>query len=131
MICFLISISLYKGHVSIYCFKKNKKYGSSSKWLVSWFLHLFVKVVCQSTVFKVFKKKKWFFLYLLFFINLLHKNKRKWNFPISLHSKYYKEGATIITQFLTILFLLFYLLKRIKKWMKNNNNDDEKTSKMK
>jgi hypothetical protein len=84
---------------------KKKKGGLSSKWLVSWFLHLSVKVVCQSTVFKTKKKKKQrFFLYLLFFINLLHKAKRKWNFPISLHSKYYKEGVTVITQFLTILF---------------------------
>ena len=84
--------------------KKKQKIRSSSKWLVSWFLHLSVKVVCQSTVFKVFKtkkkknkKKQKFFLYLLFFIHLLHKAKRKWNFLISLHSKYYKEGATVIT----------------------------------
>jgi uncharacterized membrane protein SirB2 len=91
---------------------KNKKSGWSSKWLVSWFLHLSVKVVCQSTVFKVSKKKKrkkkkrkqMFFLYLLFFINLLHKAKRKWNFLISSRRKYYKERATVITQFLTILF---------------------------
>jgi hypothetical protein len=37
--------------------KKNnskKKNGSSSKWLVSWFQHLSVKVICQSPVFKVF-----------------------------------------------------------------------------
>jgi len=37
---------------------KNKKSGSSSKWLVSWFLHISVKVVCQFTVFEVFKTKK-------------------------------------------------------------------------
>jgi hypothetical protein len=40
--------------------KKNnskKKKRSSSKWLVSWFQHLSVKVICQSPVFKVFKKK--------------------------------------------------------------------------
>ena len=38
--------------------QKNKKGESSSKWLVSWFLHLSVKVVCQSTVFKTKKKKE-------------------------------------------------------------------------
>jgi hypothetical protein len=42
-----------------------------------------------------------FFFYLLFFINLLHKAKEKWNFSISLYCKYYKEGATVITNFWT------------------------------
>ena len=103
--------------------KKTKKFfWSSSKWLVSWFLHFPVKVIFQSTVFKTKKKKEKFFLYLLFFINLLHKAKGKWNFPISLHSKYYKQGETVITQFFTLLFLLllFYLLKMMKK------NDEKK-----
>jgi len=77
-------------------FKKKK--GSSLKWLV-----LSVKVMYQSTIFKVFFFLKKFFLYLLSFINLLHKAKRKWYFLISLHSKYYKEGATVITEF----FLIF------------------------
>jgi hypothetical protein len=48
MTCFLISTSLCKGRVSIYCFQSFQK-----------------------------KKEKIFFLYLLFFINLLHKAKRK------------------------------------------------------
>jgi hypothetical protein len=78
MTCFLISTSLCKGCVSIYCFQGFQGWKK--------------------------KKKQRFFLYLLFFINLLHKAIRKWNFPISLHSKYHKEGATVITQFLTILF---------------------------
>jgi hypothetical protein len=34
--------------------QQQKKNGSSSKWLVSWFQHLSVKVICQSPVFKVF-----------------------------------------------------------------------------
>jgi len=37
---------------------KTKKNGSSFEWFVSWFQHLSVKVICQSPVFKVFKKKK-------------------------------------------------------------------------
>jgi hypothetical protein len=49
MICFLISTSLCKSHMSISCFQS-------------------------------FQKKKRFCLYLLFFINLLHKAKEKWKF---------------------------------------------------
>jgi len=64
-----------------------------------------------------------FFLYLLFFINLLHKAKRKWNFPISWHSKYYKEGATVITQFLTIFILIFIIILFTEK---DKNDDDDK-----
>jgi len=81
MTCFLISTSLGKSLVSICCFQSFQDKKKTKK-----------------------NKKQRFFLYLLFFINLLHKAKGKWNFPISLHSKYYKEGATVITQFLTILF---------------------------
>ena len=80
---------------------QKKKDGSSSKWLVSWFQHL-------SFVFEVFKnskkKKQKFVLYLFFFINLLRKAKRKQNFLISLHSKYYKEMTTVRIQFFTLLF---------------------------
>jgi len=64
-----------------------------------------------------------FFLYLLFFINLLHKAKRKLNFPISLHSKYYKEGATVITQFLTIFILIIIIILFTEK---DKNDDDDK-----
>jgi hypothetical protein len=53
MICFLISTSLCKSHMSISCFQSFQKK----------------------------KKKQKFCLYLLFFINLLHKDKGKWNFP--------------------------------------------------
>ena len=96
---FAFLLSLDRLPTTIWSISK-KKNRLSPKWLV-----LSVKVMCQSTVFKVFKtkkikKKQKFFLYLIFFINLLHKAKRKWNFLISLHSKYYKEWATIITQFL-------------------------------
>jgi hypothetical protein len=38
--------------------QKTKKGGSSFKWLVSWFLHLSVKVVCQSTFSKFSRLKK-------------------------------------------------------------------------
>jgi hypothetical protein len=68
-----------------------------------------------------------FFLYLLFFINLLHKAKRKWNFLISSCRKYYKEGATVITQFLTIfiLIIIIILFTENKKWWWKNNNDEK------
>jgi len=64
-----------------------------------------------------------FFLYLFFFISLLHKAKRKWNFPISLHSKYYKEGTTVITQFLTIFILIVIIILFTEK---DKNDDDDK-----
>jgi hypothetical protein len=69
-----------------------------------------------------------FFLYLLFFINLLHKAKRKWNFLISSCRKYYKEGATVITQFLTIFILIIIIIlftENDKKWWWKNNNDEK------
>jgi hypothetical protein len=53
---------------------------------------------------KTLKKKQKFVVYLLFFINLLRKAKRKQNFLISLHSKYYKEMTTVRIQFFTLLF---------------------------
>jgi len=71
IIYFLISTSLCKGRMSIYCFRSFQDYKQ--------------------------KKKQKFVLYLLFFINLLRKAKRKQNFLISLHSKYYKKEATVIT----------------------------------
>jgi hypothetical protein len=77
MTCFLISTSLCKSHMSISSFRS---FQDSKK-----------------------NKAQKFFLYLVFLINLLRKAKRKC-FLISLHSKYYKEGATVITQFLTLLF---------------------------
>jgi hypothetical protein len=84
--------------------------GSLFKWLTYWFQYLSMKVIYEFNIFKVFKifeisKKK--ISCLLFFINLLSKAKRKWNFSMSLHRKYYKAGATIITQFF-ILFLFNY-----------------------
>jgi hypothetical protein len=41
-----------------------------------------------------------------------------------LHSKYHKEGATVITQFLTIFII-------ITEKDKKNDNNDEKASEMK
>jgi hypothetical protein len=81
--------------------------GSLFKWLTYRFQYLSMKVIYEFSIFKVFKifeiSKKKFHVY-FFFINLLSKAKRKRNFPMSLHRKYYKAGATIITQFL-ILFI--------------------------
>jgi len=54
---------------------KNKKSGTSFKWLV-----LSVKVICQSTIFKVFQdfqKSSSFVSTFFFFINLLRKAKGK------------------------------------------------------
>jgi hypothetical protein len=88
MTCFLISTSLCKSHMSISCFwsfQDSKKKNKGKNFLKK-------------------KRSKSSFCIYIFFINLLHKAKRKWNFLISLHNKYYKEGATVITQFLTILF---------------------------
>jgi uncharacterized membrane protein len=42
------------------------------------------------------KKIQKFFLCILFFINLLSKAKRKQNFSIYLHHKYYKKEAIVI-----------------------------------
>jgi hypothetical protein len=59
------------------------------------------------------------FLYLLFFINLLRKSKRKQNFPMSLHRKYYKKRATVITYFFTFLFLFYFYFIFYKNNRKN------------
>jgi hypothetical protein len=77
--------------------------------LVKFFAFLLSSGRLPRTIWFISKKKKGFFLYLLSFINLLHKAKRKWYFLISLHSKYYKEGATVITQFFFDLFVLIIL----------------------
>jgi hypothetical protein len=73
---------------------------------------LSAKVVIQFTdveVYKILERSKSPFSCLLFFINLLCKAKRKRNFSMSLHRKYYKKEETIINQFFIrfILFLFF------------------------
>jgi len=50
------------------------------------------------------------------------KLKENENFQISLHSKYYKEGATVITQFLTYFNYYYYFIY----WKKIKKNDDGK-----
>ena len=75
--------------------------GSLFKWLTYRFQYLSLKVIYEFSIFKVFKifeiSKKKISCLLFFFINLPSKAKRKRNFPMSLHRKYYKAGATIIT----------------------------------
>ena len=69
-VVFQITCSLCKSHMSIYCFRSFQDSKKKEILSVSTFLYKFTT-----------------------------QSQRKWNFSISLHRKYYKEGATVITQF--------------------------------
>jgi len=72
------------------------------------------KVICQFTtfeVFKIFERSKSYFSCLLFYIYLLRKAKRKQNFSMSLHRKYYKKGATVKLNFWISKKIMIIIIK--------------------
>ena len=98
---FAFLLSLGRLPKTIWSISKKKKKKKTTTTKKKWVVFQITCSLCKSHMsIYCFQSFQDFFLYLLFFINLLHKAKEKWKFSISLYCKYYKEGATVITQFL-------------------------------